>query len=79
MQSSWRLNYFNGLAGHLMRGHKVHDKTESLTLIGKVRFRSDGDKEWKRYWYWTGFDAIKNIEYVQSNACYHLFPLSPVR
>ena len=28
------VNYFNGRAGHLMGGPKVHDKTLSLTLIG---------------------------------------------
>ena len=31
-----------------MGGLKVHDKTQSLTLIG-YKVRSGGDNEWKRY------------------------------
>ena len=31
-----------------MGGLKVHDKTQSLTLIG-YKVRSGGDNKWKRY------------------------------
>ena len=54
-----------------MGGLKVHDKTQSLTLIG-YKVRSGGDHEWKRY----TSKRLKGESKIKGRltACYHHFP-----